>query len=62
MCWHKSRHRDQWSRTERSEIYGPLVFDQNANPIVQKPVFSTNGPGQLNSPMQKAKLKNKLRP
>jgi hypothetical protein len=31
--WHKNRHKDQWNRTEDSDIY-PLIFNKGAQSIL----------------------------
>jgi len=48
--WHKSRHIDQWNRTESPEIspqlYGQSIFNKGGMNIQWESISSTNGVGK----------------
>ena len=56
--WHKAGHKDQWNRTEKSDInpytYSQLIFDKLTSQLNEETtVFSTNGAGTTEFHMQK---------
>lgn len=53
--WHKAGHKDQWNRTEKSDInpytYSQLIFDKLTSQLNEETtVFSTNGAGTTGYP------------